>query len=71
MMPSLSSVIDEFMAFLHDLFINHALEDIHRCIYLVVKHGDGIIYRSDPLIHEHSFSLSYNVLTLGCLYCGL
>ena len=70
-MQSLSSVIDEFMSFLHDIFINHAVEDIHTCIYLAAKHGDGIVYRSDPLIHEHSFSLSYNITTFRCLYCGL
>ena len=60
------------MAFLHDFFIEViALEDVHTCIYLAVKHGDGIIYRSDPLIHEHSFSLSYNIIAFGCMNCGL
>ena len=71
MAPSLSDVIDESMAFFHDIYINHALEGIYTCIYLAVKHGDGIVYGSDPLIHEHFLSLSFDVITFGCLHCGL
>ena len=70
MLP-LSNIIDEFRAFLHDFFVKHALEDVNTCIYLAVKHGDSIIYRSDPLIHEHFFSLSYNIIVFGCMNCGL
>ena len=70
-MSSFSYVINEFMTFFHDFSIYHALEDVHTCIDLAVKHGDHVVYRSNPLIHEHSLSLSYSIYTFGGLHCGL